>query len=78
MYAMDAVKEAAGNAGISLYRVSLDMGKSRQYVNSVITRGSTPQADTLARMLDVCGYKLVAVPGDNVPSDALVIDGGGE
>lgn len=37
-------------------------------------RDSVPKADTLANMLWVCGYKLVAVPQDNVPGDAIVID----
>lgn len=73
MYAMDALKQAATNAGISLYRISLDIGKSRQYVNSMITRGSTPQCDTMARMLDVCGYGLYAIPYKDAPTDALQI-----
>ena len=73
MYAMDAVKQAANRAGLTLYRVSLDMGKTRQYVNNIITRGSVPQADTLARMLDICGYSLCAIPKDKVPEDALII-----
>ena len=74
MYAMDAVRACASKCGKSLYRVSLDMGKSRQYVNSVITQGSTPKADTLARMLDVCGYELVALPKGDRPKTGIKID----
>ena len=73
MYAMDALKQAANKAGISLYRISIDIGKSRQYVNSMITRGSTPQCDTMARMLDVCGFGLYAIPYEDAPKDAIQI-----
>lgn len=70
---MDAVKQAASNKGIALRQIGLTLGKSAQYVTSTITQGSTPKADTLARMLDVCGYGLYAIPYDNAPSDALQI-----
>lgn len=33
-----------------------------------------PKADTLASMLSVCGYVLAALPADQVPESALVID----
>lgn len=74
MYAMDALKIAAEKSGKSLYAISIGIGKSRQYVNSVITRGSTPQCNTMSRMLEVCGYQLVAISKDRVTSDMLVID----
>ena len=73
MYAMDALKQAAENSGKSLYAISLGIGKSRQYVNSVITRGSTPQCDTMARMLETCGYGLYCMPIGKAPKDALQI-----
>ena len=76
MYAMDIVKQIAEQQGIPITRVGVEMGKSRQYVHGLMQHGSTPRCDTMARMLDVCGYALVAVPRDSVPSDALVIDGG--
>lgn len=74
MYAMDAVKKAAENSGVSLYAVSVGMGRARQFVNSTITNGATPRADTLARMLEQASYTLCAVPSDDVPPNALVID----
>lgn len=74
MYAMYALREAAARAGVSLYRISLDTGHSRQYVNATITKGSTPQCDTMARMLGVCGYSLVAIPTDKLTDDCIVID----
>lgn len=60
--------------GVPLSHIGAAMGKAPSYVNSGITRGSTPQADTLAAMLDVCGYALAAVPLEDVPPTALRID----
>lgn len=73
MYAMDTVKQAANSKGIPLDAIGVFMGVSRQYVSNTISRGSTPKADTLARMLDVCGYGLYAIPYDKAPKDALQI-----
>lgn len=74
MYAMDALREAAKNSGTALMNIGVSMGYSKQYVNAIITRGSTPKADTLAKMLGVCGYSLVAISSDQVSDDMLVID----
>ena len=73
MYAMDAVKQAANDKGIALRQIGLALGKSAQYVTATVTQGSTPKADTLARMLDVCGYGLYAIPYADAPKDAIQI-----
>ena len=74
MRAYDALKKAAKSAGMPLTHIGPAMGKPAPYVNTGITRGSTPKADTLAAMLEVCGYKLAAIPDSDVPDTALVID----
>lgn len=74
MNAYEAVKRAAENKGISTNSIGRALGRADSYVASGATRGSTPKADTLAAMLDVCGYKLAAMPSDDVPGSALVID----
>lgn len=74
MNAYKAVKEAATNKRISTNAVSRALGKADSYISSGITRGSTPKADTLAAMLEVCGYKLAAIPAEDLPDTALVID----
>lgn len=74
MHAYDALKKAAKTAGVPLTHIGPAMGKPAPYVNTGISRGSTPKADTLAAMLDVCGYSLAAIPHADVPPDALVID----
>lgn len=74
MYAIDAVKLAAANNGVSMYAVAHGMGVTPQSIATTAGRGSNPRADTLARMLEQAGYTLCAVPSDDVPPDALVID----
>lgn len=74
MQAYDALKHAAKEAGVPLTHIGPAMGKPSTYVNNGITRGSSPQCNTMAAMLDVCGYKLAAVPHADVPDSALVID----
>ena len=64
----------ARNKGIALGNIGLELGKSRQYVNAIITKGNTPKATTLSRMLDVCDYKLCAVPDELVTDEMLEID----
>ena len=74
MEAMEAVKTAAAAAGVPTTHIGPAMGKRSNYVSAIVSRGSTPQADTLAAMLAPCGYVLAAVPRDQVPAAALVID----
>ena len=74
MKAIEAVKAAAASAGVPTTHIGRAMGKRDNYVAAVASRGSTPQADTLAAMLDVCGYSLAAIPHAEVPDSALVID----
>lgn len=74
MNAYETVRESAKVAGISTNSIGRALGKTSSYVASGATRGSTPKADTLAAMLNVCGYKLAAIPESDVPGSALVID----
>jgi len=72
--AIETVRIAAQTSKTPLSRVSTDMGHARSYVARIATRGSTPRADTLAAMLAPCGYALAAVPVDDLPPSALVVD----
>ncbi len=71
----EALTEAAECAGLSLSSVGVKLGHSRTYVSVGMSRGSMPSVTNAASMLEVCGYKLCAIPEDSVPADALVIDG---
>ena len=73
MDAMDALKQAANNAGIPLMHIGRKMGVADNYVNKTIARGSVPKCDTMARMLGVCGYVLAAIPNNDIPNNAIVI-----
>ena len=75
MYALDTVKQAAINSGVALRQIGLAMGKSDNYVSATLTNNSTPRADTLAKMLNVCGYRLAAVKDADITPEMLVIDG---
>lgn len=74
MKAIDALKEVLNSSGIPVTHIGLKLGRRPNYVSGIATRGSTPQADTLASMLSVCGYVLAALPADQVPESALMID----
>lgn len=75
MKSYEVVRHAAENSGLYLSSVCKAMGKADNYISINISRGSTPKADTLADMLGVCGYVLAAIPSDEVPASALIIDG---
>lgn len=70
----EVIKAAAKNAGLSLRAVSTAMGKSANYIGATFSQKSTPKADTLASVLKPCGYKLAAIPENDLPDSALVID----
>lgn len=74
MDAMNAVKVAARRSGTSLIEIGPAMGKSPSYVSVKTTKGNCPKANTLALMLGVCGWSLVAVPRGSEPADGIVID----
>lgn len=74
MEAIEAVKEAAKKSGVTYAAIADAMGKRPNYISSTARQGGSQQANTLAAMLEPCGYKLAAIPSDSVPDDALVID----
>lgn len=73
MDTVEVLKQAANNAGVPITHIGVSMGKRPNYVSAIATRKSTPQCDTMARMLDVCGYGLYAIPYEDAPKDALQI-----
>jgi DNA-binding phage protein len=53
--------EASGKSG---RQVAREIGRSESFVSSTLAQGVCPRADTLARVADACGYKIVIVPKD--------------
>lgn len=74
MKAIMAVDYAAKSTGTNLVDISRALGKSERYVHTTKSRGSTPRCDIIAAMLEVCGWRLVAVPAKDVPKSGIVLD----
>jgi DNA-binding phage protein len=58
---MRAMIETSGKSG---RQVAREIGRSESFVSSTLAQGVCPRADTLARVADACGYKIVIVPKD--------------
>lgn len=74
MRGIEAVKAAADASGTPTTHIGRAMGKRDNYVAVAAYKGADPSAGNVARMLGVCGWSLVAVPSDEIPAGALVID----
>ena len=73
MNAIEIVYEAARRAGMSTSSIGPKIGKNRAYVARMKNAGSDPSTANAARMLEACGWSLIAMPADEVPQNALVI-----
>ena len=74
--AMRAMIEASGKSG---RQVAREIGRSESFVSSTLAQGVCPRADTLARVAEACGYKIIAVPKDVAcnlldGSDGIVVE----
>ena len=74
MKTIDAVRAVAERTGTPTTHIGPKMGKSPKYFSANASRGSTPQADTVAAMAETMGYRLALVPRGDVPPSAVVID----
>lgn len=74
MDAFSVVVECAKREGIPVTHIGPALGFNRAYVSAGVNRGGAPRADTLARMLDVCGYELCAVPKSRIDAEMIPID----
>lgn len=68
------IRAASSYSGVPLTVASRESGRPDSYINSMFTRGSVPQCDTMAALLQPMGYVLAALPADEAPTGALVID----
>ena len=59
MQVIDAIKQMLTTAHWTRNGVSAAMGRSRNFLQILIDRGTTPKTDTLARIANVMGYKLI-------------------
>ena len=66
--------KVAKKSGCNTTDIGPKMGLSRGYISSCKTQNVTPLIDNAIRMLDVCGYSLCAIPSDEIPDNAFVVD----
>ena len=50
------------------------MGRSPNWLASTTGKPGSSEAATVAELAEVCGYKLAAIPAEDLPGTALVID----
>lgn len=53
------IREMISNSGMSASEISRSMGRSSGYVNTLLSSGSVPGADTFAEIAHACGYDVV-------------------
>jgi hypothetical protein len=70
---IDLLYEVAGDTKTPVTRIGLHIGVGREYVSRMKRNGTDPSTANAARMLEACGWKLVAVPEGAVPEYALEI-----
>lgn len=72
MQSRDAIRELKARSGKSGVQISEELGKSPNWLGATISRGSDPQAGTLAAIAAVCGYRLALIgrDGDRIDIDA--------
>jgi len=55
----DVLPTLVKSSGKSMYSMSIELGRSRNYVAQLIQNKSASQVDTVAAIADVCGYDLL-------------------
>ena len=82
MQVTQAIRTMCEGSGLTHRQIASRLGKYATYVSQMITRGTDPQASTLADLARSCGYRLELVPmdgGDSIvigdaPDDAIPMD----
>lgn len=73
MDSITAIYKMMDSCGTTPYKLSRDMGRAKQYMDSLIRRGTTPRVDTMSEIALACGYRIVLEPSDP-ERPTLVID----
>ena len=64
MNANDAMRAMIETSGKSGRQVAREIGRSESFVSSTLAQGVCPRADTLTRVAEACGYRIVILPKD--------------
>ena len=71
MKATKAIRTMIERSGLTAIEVSQQMGRKENYISSLLSRGSSPTAETLASIAEACGWKLCLVSSET----SLELDG---
>ena len=75
MNTQNAIRETMRLSGHGQMKTSKLLGKNNNYVAGILVRGSTPRADTLAKIAKVNGFNLALLPDSlPLPDGAILID----
>lgn len=78
MRVTEAIREVMSLAGMSSRQVSQGIGRTDNYVTSVVRQAERMNADmntsTVAVIGSACGYTLALVPDGELPPGAIPID----
>ncbi len=69
----EVLEKISVHSGLSYRALSVAMGKVPNYIAVMRNKGRCPSVDNAAKMLEVCGYGLFAMPLDKAPKDAIQI-----
>lgn len=75
MNEIELIGKLAKDNGVSLSRLAIDNGLSRNTITKAKARGASMTTRNTSAVLASMGYALCAIPADDVPPNALVIDG---
>ncbi len=66
MFIHDAISHMMKATGTTSAALSSSLGRDRNAVSTMISRGSQPRVDTLVKMASYMGYKVVLSNGDDI------------
>lgn len=70
MNVSESIRRMCEKSGKGPVEVSYAIGRSKAFLSSALTRGTIPRVDTLAKVAQACGYRLVLESN----TDKIVID----
>jgi hypothetical protein len=66
----EAIERMMQRSRYNASQLSVAMGRNRNFIGSTFAKGSIPRVDTLAKMADIMGYKVVLESdGDRIEID---------
>lgn len=72
MESKEALRSIVRSSGMSMRSISVAIGKTPNYLASTTKNDSSPLADTMAEIADVCGYDLKLEKRDG--TETIIID----